>query len=92
LLVVDDDQTILRLFATALSRDGFDVVTAATGQEGLRLATESAFDLALVDVRLPDLSGLEVMRQILRTTSTIVILISGDATRPSSRNQSRCPI
>jgi diguanylate cyclase (GGDEF)-like protein len=83
LLVVDDDQTILRLFSSALIREGFEVATAATGREGLRLATEGRFDVALLDIHLPDLSGIEVMRQIVKTTSTIVILITGDESHHS---------
>lgn len=83
LLVVDDDQTILRLFATALVREGYEVVTAATGREGLRLATETQVDVALLDINLPDISGIEVMRQIVKTKSTIVILITGEGTHYS---------
>jgi two-component system cell cycle response regulator len=83
LLVVDDDQTILRLFSTALVREGFEVATAATGREGLRLATETQVDVALLDINLPDISGIEVMRQIVKTTSTIVILITGDVSHHS---------
>jgi len=78
LLVVDDDQTILTLFSTALGRNGYEVTTAATGREGLRLATETPVDVVLLDINLPDLSGIEVMRQIVKTSSTIVILITGD--------------
>ena len=78
LLVVDDDQMILKLFATALGRDGYQVTTAASGREGLRLATENPVDVVLLDLNLPDLSGIEVMRQIVKTTSTVVILITGD--------------
>ena len=78
LLVVDDDQTILTLFSTALGRNGYEVTTAASGREGLRLATETPVDVVLLDINLPDLSGIEVMRQIVKTSSTIVILITGD--------------
>jgi two-component system cell cycle response regulator len=78
LLVVDDDQTILHLFPTALGREGYQVSTAASGREGLRVATESRVDVVLLDIHLPDISGIEVMRQIVKTTKTIVILVTGD--------------
>lgn len=83
LLVVDDDEGILQLFATALGLDGYKVSTAATGLAGLKMATETPFDVILLDINLPDLSGIEVMRRIVKTTSTIVILITGDDARYS---------
>ncbi len=78
LLVVDDDETILQLFAAALGQHGYAVRTAALGREGLRLATENPFEIVLLDINLPDLSGIEVLRQIVQTTKAIVILITGD--------------
>lgn len=78
LLVVDDDQTILKLCSAALGRNGYEVSTATSGGEGLRMATETPVEVVLLDINLPDLSGLEVMRQIVKTTSKIVILITGD--------------
>ena len=77
-LVVDDDETILKLFSTALRLENYEVATAASGREGLRLATENPVDVVLLDITLPDLSGIEVMRQIVKTTSSLVILITGD--------------
>ena len=79
LLVVDDDETILRLFSAALGREGYEVATAATGRDGLRLAAETSADVVLLDVNLPDLSGVEVMHQIVKTTMAAVILITGDS-------------
>ena len=78
LLVVDDDKTILNLFATALELEGYAVSTAASGREGLRMATEDRFDVALLDIDLPDICGIEVMRQLVKTTDTIVILVTGN--------------
>jgi two-component system, cell cycle response regulator len=78
LLVVDDDKRIQQLFSSALSLEGYEVSTAATGREGLRIATETPVDIVLLDINLPDLSGIEVMRQIVKTTRTIVLLITGD--------------
>jgi DNA-binding response OmpR family regulator len=77
LLVVDDDRTILTLFSTALQRAGHEVSTAACGQEALRKVMEQPVDVMLLDINLPDMSGIEVMRQIVKTTSTIVIVMTG---------------
>ena len=47
ILVVDDDQALLRVFGTVLAREGYEVETAATGAEGLRLALATPFDVVL---------------------------------------------
>lgn len=78
ILVVDDDQALLRVFGTVLAREGYEVETAATGAEGLRLALATPFDVVLLDIHLPDISGIEVLRQIVPTTAAAVILITGD--------------
>jgi diguanylate cyclase (GGDEF)-like protein len=75
---VDDDQTILQLFTAALVRDGFEVLTAASGNEALRKVAENTLQVVLLDINLPDLNGIEVMRRIVKTTSIVVILITGD--------------
>lgn len=77
LLVVDDDQTIVTLLLTALEHVGYEVNTAACGEEALRKLAEKPVDLVLLDINLPDLSGIEVMRRIIKTTSASVILITG---------------
>jgi DNA-binding response OmpR family regulator len=77
LLMVDEDRTILQLLATALGRENYEVSTAS-GHEGLRMATDSPVEVALLGTNLPNLSGIEVMRQIVKTTRTMVILITGD--------------
>ena len=54
----------MNLIELHLQNEGFDVLRAATGQEGVRLAADPGCDLALTDLRLPDLDGVEVMRQM----------------------------
>jgi two-component system OmpR family response regulator len=64
LLVVDDEPTILELLSGSLRFAGFDVVTATTGAEALRVAATSQPDLILLDVMMPDGDGFEVVRQM----------------------------
>jgi two-component system, cell cycle response regulator len=78
ILVVDDDPMILKLFSTALAREGYAVSVADTGQKALKQMVEHPVDILLLDINLPDMSGIEVMRKSVKTSSAIVILITGD--------------
>ena len=64
ILVVDDDEALLRLLSMRLSANGFAVTTCATGEEALTLAKREMFDLALTDLRLPDRDGLSVLEEL----------------------------
>jgi two-component system OmpR family response regulator len=64
LLVVEDEPTILELLSGSLRFAGFDVLTAASGREALRLAGASRPDLILLDVMLPDGDGFDVVRTL----------------------------
>ena len=63
-LVADDDPDILSLVAFRLERAGYDVVTAADGEEALRLALDRTPDLAVLDVMMPKMTGYDVTREI----------------------------
>ena len=64
ILVVDDEASIVDSVATVLRYEGFEVDVAHTGRIALQKAQETAFDLVVLDVMLPDLDGLEVTRRI----------------------------
>ena len=83
ILVVDDDPAILQTYSEILRAEGYEVWEAATGQQGLQATREKRPDLVLLDVMLPDLSGMEVCRQIkadAALTDVFVVLVSGAAT------------
>jgi len=63
-LAVDDDPTALNALRQILTQKGYDVTTAAGGQEALSLVASQDFDLALLDVVMPGTSGYDVCRQI----------------------------
>jgi DNA-binding response OmpR family regulator len=63
-LVADDDEDILLLVTTRLRRDGFEVVQASSGDKALALAREKRPRLAVLDIGMPGLDGLEVLEQI----------------------------
>ena len=88
LLLVEDDRRVMRLFASVLSGGGYRVWEASSGQTALDLAREKMPDLVLLDVGLPDLSGLEVCRQIkadAALTGMLVVMVSGEAIAPTDK-------
>src|SRR4029453_11881913 len=63
--VVEDDDRLARLVARALQGDGHAVDTAATGSAGLTAGLDHAYDLVVLDLMLPDLTGQEVLRRLV---------------------------
>src|SRR5258707_4413499 len=76
-LVADDDEDILLLVTTRLRRDGFEVIAARNGEEALALAQERRPDIAVLDVGMPKLDGLEVLGRIRadETLKTMRVLL-----------------
>ncbi len=75
-LVADDEPRITKLVAVTLADDGFRVVTASDGEEALRKAEEVRPDIVLLDLVMPDLDGIEVMRQLREWRPVPVILLT----------------
>lgn len=73
ILVIDDDVDILELLKMSLISDGFHVVTASDGASGLELAKTDQPDLILLDVMMPQMDGLEVIKQLKADTETNAI-------------------
>lgn len=81
ILIVEDEESLASLMVLALTRAGYDVEAAHTGQKALKLATENRFDLITLDIKLPDASGFDVCselkeRHISRNTPIIFISAS----------------
>ncbi|MHB9024565.1 MAG: response regulator transcription factor [Armatimonadota bacterium] len=76
ILVVDDEQSILDLVQYNLTRSGYEVVTARGGEEALRLAHRCHPDLAVLDINMPGLDGLEVCGKLRHDLGTPVILLT----------------
>jgi len=80
ILVVDDDAAVVRSIRRVLEADGYDVDAAESGEKGLRLACDSDYDLVLLDLRLGQMDGLEVLRLLREKKSQqLVIMITGFA-------------
>ncbi len=63
-LIIDDEASLRQTMARILIRAGFEATTAASGKESLSLLNEHAFDLVYLDIRMPDMSGLDVLKAI----------------------------
>ena len=75
ILIIDDEPVLQDVLATLLRREGFQVVQATTGAEGLRLAEEGETDLVLLDLMLPDRPGLEVLKELKRRDPEVVVVV-----------------
>ncbi|HET7030406.1 MAG TPA: response regulator transcription factor [Candidatus Limnocylindrales bacterium] len=76
ILLVEDDPSIREITAIGLTAAGFAVTTASDGLEGLERFKSEPFDLVLLDVMLPRLDGYEVCRQIRRTSTLPVVMLT----------------
>ncbi len=76
ILLVEDEEKIARFVELELRHEGYEVTKAADGRTGLELAESGDFDLLLLDIMLPELNGLEVLRRLRRTSSLPVILLT----------------
>src|SRR5262249_61370918 len=74
ILVVDDEPQILRVMRASLPARGFEVITAGSGQEALDILQKEMPDLIILDLVMPEMSGLEVCR-FVRTFSSVPILV-----------------
>ncbi len=75
ILVIEDERLLSNSLKKALTKAGYSVLTAETGKEGLELLAETSPDLVLLDVRLPDIDGMEVLRIINRMDAHPPVII-----------------
>ena len=80
ILIVDDDESIGRSLALIFAKKGYEAETAITAQEGLEKVMERSFNIALIDVRLPDMSGVELLKKLIDINPKIIrMIITGHA-------------
>ena len=76
ILIIEDEEKIARFIELELGYEGYSTTKAFDGRTGLELAETGEFDLILLDVMLPQMSGMEVLRRIRRVSSVPVILLT----------------
>ncbi|MFA5365001.1 MAG: response regulator transcription factor [Candidatus Bathyarchaeia archaeon] len=78
ILVIDDDKSIRNTLALALKEEGFDVDTAENGKEAINKSYSSFYNLAIVDWRLPDIQGTDLLTKLKETTPKMAkIMLTG---------------
>ena len=74
-LIIDDEELTLRTLSRSLRQEGFEVFTALSGEDGLKAFQEQAPDLILLDVVLPGMGGVEVLRQIKQANANAIVIM-----------------
>jgi DNA-binding NtrC family response regulator len=89
ILVIDDEQGIRDLLDTLLSRKGYDVVLAESGRKGLELFRRERPDVVVLDLKMPEMDGVTVLKQIRSLDSTLPVIILTGAGTPETEQQVR---
>ena len=80
-LMIDDEQIVLDSVSRILTEDAYEVNTSLSGREGLNKALEGDYDIVLTDIRMPDIGGMRVLRDVKRAKPALpVVIITGYAT------------
>jgi len=79
ILLIDDEEAIIRVLSMSLRSDGYEVITAQSGKEGLELFKQASPPVVLTDIRMPGMDGLEVLKRVKELKPEAeVIIITGD--------------
>ncbi|MCX7766085.1 MAG: response regulator [Candidatus Sumerlaeia bacterium] len=88
ILAIDDENDVLLMIKTALNSEGYEVITATNGYDGLAMAEEQHPDLIILDLMMPEMDGFEVLSQLKSNDLTgqiPVIVVSGISDRQKIR-------
>lgn len=87
LLLVDDEIGYLDVLSKRLTRRGFDVTTASSGSEAIRALRQWEFDLAVVDLKMEDMDGIEVLKVFKKMDPSLaVIMLTGHGSERAARD------
>ena len=80
ILIVDDSESICKSLSLILKRKGYETETANSGREALKKAQKKSFNIALLDIRLPDIEGIELLKQFKETYPDMaIVMVTGYA-------------
>ena len=75
ILVVDDEKSQREILEMILAEEGYDVTTAASGEAALKFAKDRRFDLALTDLKMTGMDGIELLQHLLAYDSSIIVIL-----------------
>ncbi len=75
ILVVDDEKSQREILEMILADEGYDITTAASGEAAIKFAKERRFDLALTDLKMTGMNGIELLQHLLAHDSSIIVIL-----------------
>lgn len=76
LLIVDDEKNILKLYEKEFKEEGYEVLTASSGLEALQELERNPVDLVILDIRMPEMNGLETLKKFMESASKPPIILN----------------
>jgi CheY-like chemotaxis protein len=76
ILLVDDEEGIQMLYREELENEGYEVISAYTGEEGLKKVKDESPDLVILDIQMPGMNGIETLRQIKMNNPELPVILS----------------
>ena len=81
ILIIDDEENMLHMLKTILSKEGYEIITAGNGIEGLEKIETNLFDTILCDLRMPEMDGLSFLKTVkVKNTDSTIIMMSAYGT------------
>jgi DNA-binding response OmpR family regulator len=90
ILVIDDDLGIIRVFKSILEKDGYSVETAKTGKAALEKIKKEKFNVYLIDVKLPDMDGTDLLCKLKEDHKAVKIVVTGFSSEDVGRKAADC--
>jgi DNA-binding NtrC family response regulator len=86
ILAVDDDTELRRVLSSILSEEGYSVETVENGEQAIRVSEKTLFDLALIDLKLPDMEGTKLLHRLkVKQPHIVMIIVTGFPTIENAR-------
>src|SRR5262249_20597657 len=76
ILIVDDEKNLLKLYEREFTEEGYRVTLASSGLEALQKIERESFALVVLDIRMPDLNGVETLKKIMEATSKVPVILN----------------
>lgn len=76
LLVVDDDTSCRKLYEAEFSEEGYSVEAASSGREALKMLEDTDYDLVILDIKMPEMDGLEALCEIMKSKREVPVVIN----------------